>query len=84
MKTCSICKEEKSSDDFYSDPSYTDGKQGSCKQCRNEYQKQYRIKMEQDPKRIQLENLRRRNNDEKKRKNKELARFTEINSKKVA
>ena len=39
MKTCNICKTEKSVDDFHRDKSKKDGRDHRCKACRSEISK---------------------------------------------
>lgn len=45
MKKCTKCKKEKSLDDFYKSIQTKDGYDYMCKQCRTDYTKQYRSKI---------------------------------------
>lgn len=44
MKTCSICKKEKSLNEFYYDVRYKSNYTPECKLCRSEYRKQWHLK----------------------------------------
>lgn len=41
MKSCSVCKEQKSLEDFYKDKKTADGRSHRCKPCTNAYYKGY-------------------------------------------
>lgn len=42
MKTCTVCKEEKSLDEYYNYKTASDGKMYRCKKCDNEARKKWR------------------------------------------
>jgi hypothetical protein len=49
MKRCSVCKEEKEVEKFYSDPAHKDGRRSDCIKCHNDRQAERRKIWQQKP-----------------------------------
>lgn len=48
MKECTLCKENKSKDNFYKNKKSNDGYHSYCKDCFKEYIKEYRKQIKED------------------------------------